>query len=168
MSSIRHGSGRLFSIDAPGGTGKTMLLKTVIDQARQEGYVAIATALTGVAAILLPGGRTVHSKLKVPIDSLTEDSLLQCTGKKDGTRALLENASLLIIDEATMMERRILNAINRTLCRFNNTDKPFGGLTLVLSGDWRQTLPVIPGAPRAEIVSETLKGTKYLIGLIFC
>ena len=68
MSSVRQGSGRLFSIDAPGGTGKTMLLKTVIDQARQEGFIAIATALTGVAAILLPGGRTLHSKLKVPID----------------------------------------------------------------------------------------------------
>ena len=138
-----------------------MLLKTVIDQARQEGFIAIATALTGVAAILLPGGRTLHSKLKVPIESLTEDSLLQCTGQKNGTRALLEKASLLVIDEATMMERRILKTIDRTLRRFKSPAKPFGGLTLVLSGDWRQTLPVIPRAPRAEIVSETLKGTKY-------
>ena len=75
----------------------------------------------------------------------------------------MKEASLLIIDEATMMERNILLAINRTLKHVNGSEKPFGGLTLVISGDWRQTLPVIPRANRAHLVSETLKGTKLLI-----
>ena len=59
------------------------------------------------------------------------------------------------------MERNILMAINRTLKDVRGSDKPFGGLTLVICGDWRQTLPVIPRANRAHLVSETLKGIKF-------
>merc|ERR1711923_546078 len=66
MESVRSKSGKLIAIDAPGGTGKTFLLTNVLEGVRQEGKIALATAYTGIAAILLPGGATLHSKLKVP------------------------------------------------------------------------------------------------------
>ena len=77
---------------------------------------------------------------------------------------MVEQASLLIIDEVTMCERNIFLAIDRTFRDIRgHPDKPFGGLTLVISGDWRQTLPVIPRANRAHLVSETLKGIICLL-----
>ena len=167
LTSVETNSGGLFALDAPGGTGKTFLLTALLEKVRAQGKVAVPTAYTGIAAILLPGGRTLHSRLKIPVgDNLHEETILGFTNHKSGTRALMEQASLLIIDEATMMERNILLAINRTLKHVRGSDKPFGGLTLVISGDWRQTLPVIPRANRAHLVSETLKGINYFNCLI--
>ena len=68
----------------------------------------------------------------------------------------------LIIDEVTMVERNLFLAIDRTLQEIRGNDKPFGGITIVVSGDWRQTLPVIPRANRAHLVSETLKGNNSI------
>ena len=63
-----------------------------------------------------------------------------------------------------MVEANMFMMIDRTLRkRIRGTEeqphsKPFGGLTVVVSGDWRQTLPVIPRSSRAQVVSESLKG----------
>ena len=170
MDSVRTNSGKLIAIDAPGGTGKTFLLNNVLEGVRQEGKIALATAYTGIAAILLPGGATLHSKLKVPTKAeklQNPTTYLGCTHAKSGTRKLLEaeETALLIIDEVTMVEANIFNMIDRTLRkRIRGTEenphsKPFGGLTVVVSGDWRQTLPVIPRSSRAQVVSESLKGS---------
>ena len=170
MASVRENSGKLIAIDAPGGTGKTFLLTNVLEGVRQEGKIALATAYTGIAAILLPGGATLHSKLKVPTkaEKLQDPTTyLGCTHAKSGTRKLLEaeETALLIIDEVTMVEANMFMMIDRTLRkRIRGTEeqphqKPFGGLTVVISGDWRQTLPVIPRSNRAQVVSESLKGT---------
>ena len=111
--------------------------------------------------ILFSGGRTLHSRLKVPIGAgLHDKTILPITNPKNGTRALMEQTSLLVIDEATMTEVNILTAIDRTLRDILDKEKPFGGITVVVSGDWRQTLPVIPRSNRAQVVSETLKGRK--------
>ena len=159
LHSIQNNSRRLFAIDAPGGSGKTFLLSTLLEIVRSLGWIAVATAFTGIAAILLPGGRTLHSRTKAPVgDNLHEDTILPITNHKNGTRALFQQTSLLIIDEVTMVERNLLLAIDRTLREIRGNDKPFGGITVVISGDWRQTLPVIPRANRAHLVSETLKG----------
>ena len=61
-------------------------------------------------------------------------------------------AKLLMIDEATMLHRYQLEALDRTLRDLLEDDRPFGGKTLVLSGDFRQCLPVVPGASRAGTV----------------
>ena len=173
IKSVEQKQGRLFAIDAPGGTGKTFLLTTLLDTVRKGGRIAVATAFTGIAAILLPGGRTLHSKLKVPFgEHLHEEAHCGFTSKKSGTRKLLCNTDLLIIDEVTMTERMIFQAVDRTLRLIRGPDdktphkQPFGGLTVVISGDWRQTLPVIPRATRDHIVSETLKGKSNKVSII--
>ena len=174
LESVRRNSGKLIAIDAPGGTGKTFLLNNVLEGVRQEGKIALATAYTGIAAILLPGGATLHSKLKVPTkaEKLQDPTTyLGCTHAKSGTRKLLEaeETALLIIDEVTMVEANMFMMIDRTLRkRIRGTEeqphsKPFGGLTVVVSGDWRQTLPVIPRSSRAQVVAESLKGNSVYL-----
>ena len=59
-------------------------------------------------------------------------------------------AKLILIDEATMLDRLLLEALDRSLRDLmNNQNMPFGGKTLLLAGDFRQCLPVVKGANRA-------------------
>ena len=65
---------------------------------------------------------------------------------------LIKMSKLLMIDEATMLHRYHLEALDRTLRDILEDERPFGGKTIVLSGDFRQCLPVVPGASRAGTV----------------
>lgn len=59
--------GRLFFLDGPGGTGKTFTYQVILAIVRARGDVALATATSGVAAQLLPKGRTAHSAFRIPL-----------------------------------------------------------------------------------------------------
>ena len=63
-----------FFIDGPAGTGKSYLLNGLIKNTKVEGLKVLATATTGIAADLLEGGRTLHSRFKIPllVDKETE------------------------------------------------------------------------------------------------
>lgn len=65
---------KLFFVDGPGGTGKTFLYSLLLAHTRKDGFVALATASSGIAALLMPGGRTAHSRFKIPID-ITDSSI---------------------------------------------------------------------------------------------
>ena len=62
VSLSNDNNGKLFCVDAPGGTGKTYLLNGILAAVRADGHIAIATALSAVASKLLTGGTTLHSK----------------------------------------------------------------------------------------------------------
>ncbi|XP_015168210.1 uncharacterized protein [Solanum tuberosum] len=57
-----------FFIDGPGGSGKTFLYRALLATVRSKGFIALATTTSGVAASILPGGRTAHSRFKIPIN----------------------------------------------------------------------------------------------------
>uniref|UniRef100_A0A1S3XGR0 ATP-dependent DNA helicase n=1 Tax=Nicotiana tabacum TaxID=4097 RepID=A0A1S3XGR0_TOBAC len=57
-----------FFINGPGGTGETLLYRALLAIVRSMGYIALATTTSGVAASILPGGRTAHSRFKIHID----------------------------------------------------------------------------------------------------
>ena len=78
---------QVFFIDGPGGTGKTFLYKALLAKVRSEGMIAIATATLGIAASLLPGGRTAHSRFKIPI-KVGDNAVCNFT-KQSGTAELL-------------------------------------------------------------------------------
>ena len=67
MSAIENPMGGLFFVDGPGGTGKTFLYKALLAKVCSQGKLAVATATSGVAASILPGGRTTHSRFKIPL-----------------------------------------------------------------------------------------------------
>ncbi|XP_073018422.1 uncharacterized protein [Primulina eburnea] len=68
LESVNKGNGGLFFVNGPGGTGKTFLYRALIAEVRKNKMIALATATSGVAASILPGGRTAHSRFKIPID----------------------------------------------------------------------------------------------------
>ncbi|XP_028126342.1 uncharacterized protein LOC114323072 [Camellia sinensis] len=147
LNRVFSGNQGCFFIDGPGGTGKTFLYKALLAAIRSKNYIALATATSGVAASILPGGRTAHSRFKIPIDV---DTYKSCNiGKQTGLANLLRTAELIIWDEAPMAKRQNIEALNDMLKDINESELLFGGKVVVLGGDFRQIPPVIP------------KGTKY-------
>ena len=146
-------------IDARGGTGKTYVMNTILAAVRlldQEsgGSIALAVGTTGIAANLLHLGRTFHSRFKAPLDP-KEDSVLSINSQSK-LADLLRMAKIIVLDEAPMLHRYLLEALDRTLRDITENDKPFGGKVLILSGDFRQTLTVLPHASSAAIVDAAL------------
>ncbi len=74
---------------------------------------------------------------------------------------LIRQTRLILWDEAPMQNRRTLEAVDRSLQDICRSSKTFGGIPMVLSGDFRQILPVIPRASQAQTVSLTLKRSYF-------
>ena len=66
IKSVCQGQGQMFCVNAAGGTGKTFIVNSLLDAVRGDGFVALATASSGVAAQLVPNGTTIQSRFKVP------------------------------------------------------------------------------------------------------
>ncbi|KAG6646090.1 hypothetical protein CIPAW_08G169300 [Carya illinoinensis] len=130
-----------FFIDGPGGTGKTFLYKALLAEIRSKDLIAIATASSGVAASILPGGRTAHSRFKMPLDS-NKNSICSVS-KQSGLAKLLQVTKLIIWDEAPMSRKEAIEALDRMLKDVNDSELPFGGKVVIFGGDFRQILPVI-------------------------
>jgi ATP-dependent DNA helicase PIF1 len=103
ISTIDSTEGRVFFVDGPGGTGKTYLYKALLAKMRSQNKIVVATATSGVAASILPGGRTAHSRFKIPLT--IEDGIFCSFTKQSGTAKLLRIASLILWDEASMTKR---------------------------------------------------------------
>jgi hypothetical protein len=93
---------------------------------------------------------------KIPIDGLSERS--SCSIPKNGPRAELLRATKAIIwDEVGAQHRHAIEAVDRTLRDICGIDRPFGGITVILGGDFLQTLPVVPKGSREDIVDATIQ-----------
>jgi hypothetical protein len=126
-----------------------------------EDGIAIAVASSGIAALLLVGGRTAHSTFKIPIN-IDADSTCNVPLGSD-IAELIQHAKLIIWDEAPMAHKHIFECVDKTFRDImgavdeSNKNKLFGGKVMLLGGDFRQILPVVPRGSRGDIVSASLK-----------
>ena len=157
VNSVDAKEGRIFCLNAPGGTGKTFVLDTCLSAVRSTGGVAIATAISALAASLLQNGTTLHSRGKIPIPIL-ESSVCNFS-RNDVTGKLFQLCKLLIIDEVTMGDKWIYEALDRSLQDIRKDGRLFGGITVLFAGDWRQTLPIVPRGSRSQIINCCLKNS---------
>ena len=142
---------QIFFVDGPGGTGKTFLYNTLLAQVRSQSQIALGLASSGIAALLLSGGRTVHSRLKVPID-INELSVCNIS-KQSALAQLIKRTKLLVWDEACMSNKHVAECVDRSLRDICSCDLPFGGKVMVFGGDFLQIPPVVKHGSRAEVVS---------------
>ncbi|AQK68964.1 hypothetical protein ZEAMMB73_Zm00001d015454 [Zea mays] len=151
-------NGGVFFVDGPGGTGKTYLYKALLAALRSQDKIAVATATSGVASSILLGGRTAHSRFKIP---LTIDDGAVCSfTKQSETAKLLQKALLIIWDEASMTKRQAIEALDNSMRDImGRPGLPFGGRTVVFGGDFRQVLPVVRKGSRAQIVAASLRSS---------
>lgn len=157
VDSAVHQKGKIFALDASGGTGKTHTINLILDTVRSKSLIALATALSGIAATLLTNGRTLHSRCKIPL-ILHEDSTCNVS-PNDAAGKLLKKAALIVIDEISMGHKHAFEAMDRSLRDICKKDVPFGGITLLLAGDWRQVLPVVRHGSRPQIVNAAFKSS---------
>lgn len=123
------------------GTGKSFLLRAIVRALpRRTTWV---TAMTGVAALQI-GGSTLHSRAGIGLARRAADDLVRFMKRQ--TRAAWRDCVVLIIDEVSMLSRALfekLDAIGRAV---RSDARPFGGIQLVLCGDFHQLPPVGAGA----------------------
>jgi hypothetical protein len=160
LNIVTNKEGKVFFMYGSGGTGKTFVWTTFLSRLRGQGKIVLAVASSRIASLLLMGGRTAHSRFKIPID-LHDESTCNITQQMK-VAELVRKTDLIIWDEAPMMHRRTFEAVDRTLCDLMQlddaqaTEKIFGGKTMVLGGDFRQILLVVPKRGREDIVSASL------------
>ena len=143
--------GGLFFLHSGGGCGKTYLSKLIAAAVRARDKIVLCVASTGLASLLLPGGRASHSRFKIPIP-IHEQST--CNIKKnDIHHQLFQQTSLIIWDEVASQHRHVVECVDRLLKDLMSREQPFGGITTLFGWDFRQTLPVVPHGSREQIVS---------------
>ncbi|XP_019168949.1 PREDICTED: uncharacterized protein LOC109164859 [Ipomoea nil] len=163
LQDAQNNVGGLFFVYGYGGTGKTFLWRALSYAIRSKGEIVLNVASSGIASLLLPGGRTAHSRFAIPI-AVNEDSTCNIS-QSSPLAQLIMQSRLIIWDEAPMMHKFCFEALDRTMRDImrvknpNSWDMTFGGKTVVLGGDFRQILPVIPKGSRQDIVGASINSS---------
>ena len=147
-------------IDAPAGCGKTFLINLLLAYVRKENNIAIATATSGITSTLFKHGTTAHKRFRFPIPQRDFSSCAILLQSQDA-KIILESR-IIILDEITMLHYNYLDALNRFLKELMESSEIFGGKLLVLSGDFRQILPIVPQGRRLQIVHACVKSSEIL------
>ncbi|XP_055527993.1 uncharacterized protein LOC129720539 [Wyeomyia smithii] len=157
---VENQDGVILFLDAPGGTGKTYVINLLLAKLRSQSSIALAVASSGIAATLLHGGRTAHSAFKLPLQLAHCDTVPTCNiAKGSGLAQLLQECKLIVWDECTMAHKHALEALDLTLRDLKSNDQVMGGTVVLLAGDFRQTLPVIPKSTPADELNACLKAS---------
>ena len=132
-------------LTGPGGSGKTALIKRMVEDGEAAGKNVQVCALTGCAAVLLgcKGAKTVHSWAGVGLASGPHGKVVDKVIKSKHKSSGWKKVDVLIIDEISMMSKKlfnILDSIGRKVRK--GPDVPFGGIQVVFSGDFYQLPPV--------------------------
>lgn len=134
-------SGKNVFLTGSAGTGKTYILNQYITYLKERKITVATTASTGIAATHM-NGMTIHSWAGIGVkEHLTNNQLASMKDKKY-LRDHLEKTNVLIIDEISMLHKTQLNLVNRVLQYFQGNEKPFGGIQVVLCGDFFQLPPI--------------------------
>lgn len=126
---------------------------------RKDRGIALAVASSGIAATLLEGGKTAHSAFKLPLNLIRVETPMCNISKQSNMAQVLKECKLIVWDECTMAHKSGFEALSRTLKDIRGNNKLMGGVTVMLAGDFRQTLPVIPRGTRADEVKSCLKAS---------
>lgn len=137
----RIAEGRNVFITGPAGTGKSYLLNYIKDEYKNKSLHI--TASTGIAAINV-GGQTLHSWAGLGLGTMPINEIVRniCSAKGVHMRKKLRSARILAIDEISMISADIFDLLNNLLKVIRQNDSPFGGIQLILFGDFLQLPPV--------------------------
>ena len=159
MRKVRGQEGGIMFLDAPGGTGKTFLTKLILAEVRSRGDIALAMASSGITATLLDGGRTAHAALRLPLNIARQEYPACNIKKQSGQARVLQSCELIVWDECTMAHKKSLEALQRIFQDLRKSQSLMGGVPVLLCGDFRQTLPVIPRSTPADEINACLKSS---------
>lgn len=147
-------------LTGPGGTGKSYLIQQIKQEFENKGKKIAVTALTGCAALLLgKEAKTIHSWAGIGLGKEAATKIASDIRKLPWKNKVLRRwllTSALIIDEVSMMTPDILNLLNNVAQQVRRRLEPFGGIQLILVGDWCQLPPVIKREEKKQEDEELL------------
>lgn len=124
------------------GTGKSFTLMRIVKLLKLKEFEYGITALTGCAAILI-NAQTLHSFLGLGIGTESIDNIIKkLKFKQNNKYNMLCKLRTLIIDEVSMMDDVLFSKISELLCKIKDNKKPFGGIQIILVGDFCQLSPI--------------------------
>jgi ATP-dependent DNA helicase PIF1 len=130
-------------ITGPGGTGKTAIIRHIQADANKKGINIQVCALTGCAAVLLQcKAKTVHSWSGVGLGNGTIEQIITKIMKNKYAKIAWKTTDILIIDEVSMMSKKLFELLDAVGKSVRRNVKPFGGIQLLFSGDFYQLPPV--------------------------
>lgn len=138
-------SGESVLLTGPAGAGKTYVLNQFIKFAKSEGKHVSVTATTGLAATHL-GGATIHAWAGIGVADYLPQGFADHIAK--GRREIIESTDVLIIDEISMLHDYRLDMVDEACRLVRRKDEPFGGIQVIMSGDFFQLPPVNRGDSR--------------------
>lgn len=139
-------AGHSVLLTGPAGAGKTFVLNQFIKLAKHEGKHVSVTATTGLAATHL-GGTTIHSWAGIGVGDYVPDKFADHMSKT--RREIIEKTDVLIIDEISMLHDFRLDMVDEVCRAVRKKDEPFGGIQIIMSGDFFQLPPINRGDSRA-------------------
>lgn len=130
-------------LTGPGGCGKSYLLKTIINHARNNGKRISVCAMTGCAAVLLgEKAKTVHSWAGIGLGK-GDFHILACKIKANKFKKIMwTKTDILIVDEVSMMSKNMFELLDYIGGHVREDPRPYGGIQLIFSGDFYQLPPV--------------------------
>ncbi|MFY7752452.1 MAG: hypothetical protein ACOVQU_11725, partial [Exiguobacterium acetylicum] len=158
ISFIDKEKGHIFFLDAIAGSGKTFCENVLLSYCRSEKKIALGVATSGIAATLLSNGRTAQSRFHLPIN-VHENCTWNVSASSDEAE-LFRKTTLIVWDEVTMAHKYLIEALDQGLQDIMNNGIPFGGKIIVFAGDFRQTLPIVKHASRAQTVNACFKRSR--------
>ena len=152
------------------GSGKTYLLNKYISYLQDHDIAVAVTASTGIAATHM-NGMTIHGWSGIGVRSVMGERELEQLEEKKYLWKRFEKARVLIIDEVSMLHGFQLDMIEKVCRRFKRNSKPFGGLQVILSGDFFQ-LPPVEKSKKNTSEQNTLdygeaKETEHKSGMVY-
>jgi ATP-dependent DNA helicase PIF1 len=121
------------------GVGKSFLIDTIQNYCKTK--LMIVTSTTGTSAILI-NGTTLHSYLGIGIGTNSVGSIYTSIMKKKYLKERWRKIEILVIDEISMLTANLFDKIEELARRIRNTSEPFGGIQLILAGDFCQLPPI--------------------------
>jgi ATP-dependent DNA helicase PIF1 len=128
-------------ITGPAGTGKSFLYRCIFEFLVSLGLLVVRTATTGIAAVNV-GGTTLHDFFGVGLGEASIDSMVHKVEQDDDLLAAWTDTDTLMCDEMSMLNPLYFAKMNEVAKRVRKSNKPFGGMQLIMFGDFLQ-LPAI-------------------------
>jgi hypothetical protein len=159
LQHVGENKGSIFFHDTPGGTSKTFILNLLLAKILQRKKIALAVASSEIASTLLRGGKTVHSAFKLPLYLAHGDHPVCDILKGSGQAKVLQQCTAIIWDKCTMAHKKALQALHHMLQDLRGNNELMEGSTVILDGDFRQILPIIPRSTPADEINACFKAS---------